>query len=187
MSTALRFTLEEYDRMIEQGVFDESRDRRIELIYGELREMTPPGPSHEETVDVLNEWSVLNVPRNEVRVRVQNSIGIAGLESAPEPDLSWVRRKSYRTGRPRSSDVLLLIEVSDSSLDYDCGEKAGLYAQADIQDYWVVNLRNWCVEVFRKPEGEYRERFVVEMDRTVSPLAFPDLSLSVAFVFGQSE
>lgn len=187
MSTVLRMTVAEYDGMIEGGLFDALRDRRIELIYGELREMTPPGPSHEVTIDVLNEWSVQSVPLDQVWVRVQNSIGLPALHSAPQPDLAWVRRRSYRAKRPQAAHVLLLIEVSDSSLDYDRGEKAGLYAQAGIRDYWVVNLRDFCIEVFRDPQGDvYRERRVYGIGESVSPLAFPDLSLSVSYLFSHA-
>src|SRR3712207_4046342 len=103
MSTVARLTLAEYDRMVQTGVFD---NRRIEFIQGELREMSPTGPDHEEVVDLLNEWSPDNRPPG-VRVRVQNSIGLPELESAPEPDVVWVRKRSYRSGRPLPSDVLL--------------------------------------------------------------------------------
>ena len=94
MSTTIQFTLKQYNRMIQQGVFDEMRDQRLELIYGEIREMSPPGPTHEEVIDLLTRWSVLNVSKRDVRVRIQNSIGIPELDSAPQPDIAWVREKS---------------------------------------------------------------------------------------------
>lgn len=185
MSTVLRLTAAEFDRMIEQGVFAE--DRRIELIEGELREMTPPGPTHEEVVDELNEWSLLSVPLDKVRVRVQNTVGIPELDSIPLPDITWVRRKSYRRSRPRVSDVLLLIEASDSTLAYDCGEKAILYARAGIKDYWVADIRHQTIEVFREPSPDgYDQRQSFDVTMSVRPLAFPELVLPVArlYTFG---
>lgn len=184
MSTLVRLTLAEYDRMIAQGVFDETRDRRIELICGELRETCPPGPAHEDVIDVLNRWSVLNTSPDEIRVRIQNSIGIPELDSAPQPDVAWVREKSYRRGRPLPKDVLLLIEVSDSTLADDRGEKAGLYASAGIRDYWIVNIPEQCVEVFRNPRrGRYHQATRYTAGQTVCPLRKPDVELSVSSLF----
>lgn len=184
MNTALQITIAEYDRLIKKGFFDQFRDRRIELIRGELRQMSPPGPVHEEAIDVLTRWSTSNTDPAVIRVRVQNSIGLPELESAPQPDISWVREQSYRKGRPKGEDVFLLIEVSDSSLNYDRGTKAKLYATAGIKDYWVVNLRDSCNEVFRDPEeGEYQSHEVYERGHTVRPLRFPKIKLAVSKLF----
>ncbi|MGH7140351.1 MAG: Uma2 family endonuclease [Pirellulales bacterium] len=184
MSTIAQFSIEEYDRMIESGVFDGSQRRRIELIRGEIREMTPIGPSHEDAVDFLTRWSTSVTPADKIRVRVQNSIGLPPLASAPEPDLAWVTEKSYRHGRPKPRDVLLLIEVADSSLANDRGPKADLYAAARIKDYWVVNLPEQCVEVFREPaRGHYRALATFTAGRSVRPLALPKAVLSVSALF----
>ena len=133
MSTVARLTLGEFDRMVENGVFKPGR--RVELIKGELREMVPIGPTHEEAVDILTEWSLDNAPRDQVRVRIQNSIGIPDLQSVPEPDVVWVARKSYREARPSADQVYLLIEVAHSSLAYDRGEKSDAYAQRKSDAY----------------------------------------------------
>lgn len=184
MSTGIRFTVAEFDRMIEQGVFADRPDQRLELIHGEIREMTPPNPPHEDTVDLLNYWSVDNAPRDEVRVRIQNSLGIAELDSVPEPDVAWMRARSYRKRRPRPTDVLLLIEVAESSLAYDRGEKLELYAAARIKEYWIVNLPDLCIEVYRKPHGgAYRESATYQVGELISPLAFPTIALEVSYVF----
>ena len=126
MDANTELTLVDYDRMIEAGVFDRGRRRRLEFVRGEIREMAPISAMHEVMVDRLNEWSIENRPKDKVWVRVQNSIGLPGLESAPEPDLAWVVRRDYGTGRPTSDDVLLVIEVAHTSLEYDTGEKAEL-------------------------------------------------------------
>ena len=186
MSTTMRFTVAEYDRMIEQGIFNERPELRLELIHGEIREMTPPNPPHEDTIDYLNYWSIDNTSRSRVRVRNQNSLGIPALDSVTEPDVAWMRAKSYRRQRPQPNDVLLLIEVAESSLDYDRGEKADLYAAAGIKDYWIVNLCDLCVEVCRKPRGgKYRELKKYQIGQSVSPLAFPSVTLEVSTVFAK--
>lgn len=187
MLVVSRFTIADYDRMIAEGKFEGGLNRpRIELIYGELRNMSPIGPPHEEIVDVLNQWSMTNVASRGVRVRIQNSIGIPALDSAPQPDIAWVKEKSYRSARPDGNDVLLIIEVADSSLKYDLGEKAKLYAAAGIAEYWVANIPDRCVEAFREPaSGKYSTRDVHRGKDVVHPLAFPGVSLSVASLFGE--
>lgn len=178
MSTTARLSLAEYDRMIERGVFDQDKRRRIEFIQGEIREMNPIGSSHEVIVDRLAEWSFRNLPKGRAWIRVQNSIGLSGLASAPEPDVAWVARRDYSEGRPTEEDVLLVIEVAESSLEYDCGEKADLYASAGIADYWVVNLPERCIEVRRDPAGgRYRTLKTYAGDEEIRPLLAEDVVL----------
>ncbi len=99
----------------------------------------------------------------------------------PEPDIAWVENRSYLKARPKATDVFLLIEVADSSLDYDRGEKADLYAKARIADYWVINLIDLCVEVFRDPQrGHYRSLQTFELGDKIRPLAFPKIPLAVS-------
>ena len=170
--------------MIRQGAFDALRNRRIELVHGELREMTPPGPKHEDVVDILAGWSFSNTLRDKIRVRVQNSLGLPRLESAPQPDIAWVAARSYSDQRPQPSDVLLVVEVADSSLDYDRGPKAALYASGEIADYWVVNIPQQLVEVRRQPrDGEYTSLQSFEFTDNVIPLADPSLILPVRTLF----
>ena len=184
MSTLLRLTLDEYDAMIADGAFDSLRDRRIELIHGELREMSPTGPDHACAVDWIGQWSVYSPPKGQVRVRIQNPIGIPTSDSEPEPDICWVKPGKYRQRHPRPEEVLLLIEVADSSLEFDMGEKAELYAAAGIADYWIVNLLGRCVEVFRQPAGgKYTNHTTHPMGREIHPLAFPDVALSTTELF----
>ena len=90
MSVLAQLTLEQYDRMIEGGVFDPSRRWRLELIRGEIREMNPIGSLHEEAVERLTAWSYSIAAAGKIRVRVQDSVGIPNLASAPEPDVAWV-------------------------------------------------------------------------------------------------
>ncbi|MFH1268413.1 MAG: Uma2 family endonuclease [Planctomycetota bacterium] len=185
MSTIARLSLAEYDRMVETGVFDQGQRRRLEFIQGEIREMAPIGSLHEEVVDRLTEWSFRELPEGKVRVRVQNSIGLPELESAPQPDLAWVGRRDYTQGRPVASDVLLVIEVAESSLAYDCGEKADLYAAAGIKDYWVVNLPDRSIEVRRDSgTGRYRSLQTYTGDDEVRPLAMPEIAIRPSALWG---
>ena len=181
MSTIAHLTLAEYDRMIACGVFDHGRRRRIEFIRGEIREMTPIGSLHEVVVDRLAEWSIKSLPEGKAWVRVQNSIGLPELESAPEPDVAWVARRDYSRARPVAADVLLVIEVAESSLAYDGGEKADLYAAAGIADYWVVNLVERTIEVRRKPaDSGFRSLQTHAGDDELRPLALPEIVLRPA-------
>lgn len=187
MSTVARLTLAEYDRMIAAGVFDQRDNRRLELIRGELRETTPSGPEHSDLTDLLNQWSFENAPRDGVRVRVQEPVTLPTAESAPEPDLAWVVKRRYRHRWPMAEEVFLLIEVAESSLAYDRGEKAAMYADAGIADYWIVNNPEQCAEVYREPEaGQYRSVQTFRGDQEVRPLAFPDAVLRPSMLWPPS-
>jgi Uma2 family endonuclease len=178
MSTVTHLTIAEYDRMIAAGAFDPRERNRLELIHGELREMTPIGSEHEVVVDYLNEWSIRTLPKKKAWVRVQNSIGIPVLNSAPEPDLAWVVRRDYRRGRPTAEDVLLVIEVSESTLRFDLGTKAELYAAAGISDYWVVDIAARSIVVHRDPaDGRYRDVQTYRESDEISPLLVPEVLL----------
>jgi Uma2 family endonuclease len=184
MSTATRITLADYDRMIAEGVFEGDPRPRIELIDGELSTMSPIGPAHEQLLDRLVRWSCANTTEDVVSVRAQCSIGIPELDGAPQSDLVWARGKDYSLGRPLPADILLVIEIADSSLDYDRGKKASMYAVAGIEDYWVINIPELCVEVFRQPQaGAHRSHDVFMAPKKIRPLAFPQVSLPVSMLF----
>jgi len=184
MSTIAKLSLAEYERIVATGVFDGKNRRRLELIQGELREMAPIGPAHADVVAWLNVWSVKNLREPVGSVRVQSPLALESSESEPEPDIVWVRPKRYRAKHPRSRDVLLLIEVADSSLDLDQSEKASIYARAGIRDYWNVNLVDHTVEVRRDPRGgRYRSTRSFAGGEIVQPLAAPEVQLSVDELF----
>ena len=184
MSTAIRFTTEQFDRILEGGIIDADAENKIELIFGEIREMVHPGPAHEDIIDLLEEWSHLQVDRREIRVRIEKTLGIPELDSVPRPDVAWVKQQSYRTRRPAVKDVLLVIEVADTTLAFDTEQKLLLYAQAGLREYWVVNVRMKSIEVFRNPTKKgYRSSQAYSIRDVISPLALPTAKLEVRTLF----
>lgn len=177
-------TLAMYDRMITAGVFDPAEIHPLELIGGELHMMSPIGARHADAVDWLVRWSVHAVDRQPLAVRVQNPLSIPGSESVPQPDLAWVTLRRYADRRPLPAEVSLLIEVADTSLEFDTTQKAALYAAAGIADYWVIDLTSRGVIVFREPRsGSYESRSTHRGDQLVHPLALPEAALSPAELF----
>jgi len=180
MSTDIKISVADLDRMIAEGAFTPKEEHHVELIRGELREMSPIGLWHCAIVDFLTAWSIRNTPEDQVIVRVQGSVQFIELDSVPQPDVVWTRKKSYFEGHPTAKDVLLLIEVAESSLAFDRGEKAELYAAAGIQDYWIVNIRDRVVEVYREPAGnQFRQKQTFATGESLAPLALPELQLAV--------
>jgi Uma2 family endonuclease len=163
----------EYDHLVSLGIFD---GEHIELIDGQLRRMSPIGPPHASTVDRLTELLVLTFA-GRARVRVQGSFA-AGEFSEPEPDLIVLPLGDYDAAHP---DVAhLMIEVAESSLSYDRGRKARLYAECGVPEYWIVNLVERVVEVHRTPvSGKYEHVTVHAKGERLRLLAFPDLELAI--------
>jgi Uma2 family endonuclease len=183
MSATVRTTYAEFEEMARRGEFDDI-ENPIELLCGEIRIMPIPKPPHEVTVDKLNEWSIRSLPEEAAWVRTQHSLGIPALDSVTLPDIAWMRRRDYSSRRPLPEDVLLLIEVSDTTLSLDRGKKAKLYAQAGIADYWIVNLRKRCLEIRRDPKGSrYQTVQTLRPGDEARPLAFPQIALAVSRLF----
>jgi len=190
VSTSTKITYDQYVEMIRLGLFDPPEEHKVELLHGEIvpkygdDPVSPINPPHNNGVNELTEWSFDVLPRQAARVGVQGSIAIPALQSQPEPDLVWLARRDYskRWGTPE--DVLLLIEVSDSTLHKDRGIKSRLYAQAGIRDYWIVNIVDRRIEVRRDPVGStYRSVTIYQIGEEVRPLAFPEVALPVSRIF----
>jgi Uma2 family endonuclease len=179
-----RFTVEEYERMVEAGVF--APDDRIELIEGEILEMTPIGDPHASTVDRLNMLMTRRAGDRAI-VRVQGPVRFAGLRSRPQPDLALLtpRADYYRKQSPGADDILLLIEVMDTSGEYDRRRKTPLYARAGVAEVWLVDIPAGIVDVHREPSAAgYGSVRTVHRGETLGPLAFPDVTLRVDDVLG---
>ncbi|MFL6282535.1 MAG: Uma2 family endonuclease [Pyrinomonadaceae bacterium] len=181
--TAHRFTVEEYGRMGEASVF--SPDVRVELIEGEIVEMSPIGDRHAACVGWLTQTITLLLQRTYL-VWAQNPVQLDNY-SEPEPDILVLRPRDdfYRNGKPHPEDVLLLIEVSDSTLGFDRKRKVPLYARAGIPEVWIVNLNEERVEMFAEPSGgAYQTSAAFSRGEEVQSRSLAALRLGVSEIFG---
>ena len=145
------WTVDEYHRMGEAGLL--TNEDRVELVEGELVQMAPIGSEHAGSVGALNRLLVIAVGEQAI-VFVQNPVRLDE-HSEPQPDFAVLKPRAdeYYSALPTAQDVLLIVEVADSSLAYDRGLKLELYARHGIPEVWVVNLPAQEVEVFRAPRG----------------------------------
>ncbi len=179
-----RLTVDEYHQMAEAGIFGE--DNRIELIDGDLIDMAPIGRAHAGIVNALAEALVEACARRAI-VSTQNPIRLDQV-SEPQPDLAVLRRRAdfYIDGEPAvPADVLLVVEVADSSLKFDREVKLPLYARAGIPEFWIVDVKRRVVEVHRKPDGHgYAEVATHATGSQVVLARAPEIVVTVSLVFG---
>ncbi len=179
--TRRRFTVHEYHRMGEAGILHE--DDRVELIEGEIIEMAAIGTRHFSCVNGLTRLLVRGVGDAAI-VSVQNPVRLDE-HTEPQPDLAVLRTRDYRRSLPGPEDVLLLIEVSDTTLPYDRGVKLPLYARAGIREVWVVDLASEVLELYTDPSGDgYRSSKQARRGETVESTALPELALRVDTILG---
>ena len=177
------FTVSEYYRMAEADILTE--EDRVELIAGQIVAMSPIGSRHAACVDRLN-GLLHRQQESPFIVRVQSPIALDAY-SEPEPDLVLLRPRAdfYADAHPTASDVLLAIEVADTSADYDREVKLPLYAQAGIPELWLVDLQEDRIEVYARPQdGAYQQRVEVTADATFTAPTVAGLELAVADVLG---
>lgn len=188
MNTTLqvhKFTVDEYHKLSDVGLLQEGE--RVELVGGEIIDMAPIGSKHASCVKRLIHLLTEKLKKRGI-VSAQDPIQIEEF-SELQPDVALLKYRSdfYAEKHPTSKDVLLLIEVSDSSLEYDKETKIPLYAGAAIQEAWLVNLMENCVEVYSFPSGTGYEVVTKFFHKQiVSPKCFPDMSLAVDQVVGES-
>lgn len=177
------FTVAEYDRMGETGILTE--DDRVELVEGEIIEMSPIGERHAARVDALAELFHEQLQRRAI-VRVQNPIQL-GSFSEPQPDVVLLKRRDdfYRRAHPTADDVLLVVEVSDTTIEYDRQIKVPLYARAGIAEVWIVNLVDEQIEIYARPANDaYQSKREARRGETInSPGAF-NVTLAVDDILG---
>ncbi len=176
-------TVAEYHRMGEVGILTE--DDRVELIEGELIAMSPIGSGHSGTMNALTHSLVQAIGQRGV-VGVQNPVVLDNL-SEPQPDFAVLKPRDdyYRSATPRPDDVLLIIEVADSSLTYDRRVKRSLYARHGIPEFWIVNLTANEVEICRAPEnGQYSSFSQVGRDGVLRPELLPGVVIPVKTLLG---
>jgi Uma2 family endonuclease len=173
-----RITVDEYYRMAEVGLL--APGARVELIEGEVFDMAPIGISHAYVVDALNQLLFRAVGDRAV-VAVQRPLRL-DVRSEPQPDLALLRAplNRYAKRHPAAQDVLLLIEVCDTSLRYDREIKVPLYARHAIPEVWLIDVATRQVHCLRQPTGErYKETTTVERG-AIAPMALPDTHLDIA-------
>ena len=177
VASRLRFTTEQYHLMHEVGVFQEGD--RLELINGEITNMSPIGRKHAVCVTRLQELFISRL-LGKVQVWSQNPILLAN-ESEPQPDLAILKRREdfYADGLPTPADILLIIEVADSSLDYDRNVKAPLYAAAGIPEMWLFDVNQKLIESYSQPSRSgYKQIHRYDQGDTLSIIAFPDVTFN---------
>jgi Uma2 family endonuclease len=183
-----RFTIEEYHRLAELGFFSQSD--RLELIRGEIIEMSPKGTAHVTCCrNLLIELAVLIAGK--AKLQCQDPIIIPHNNSEPEPDFAIVRQKdnNYLDRHPQPEDILLVIEIADSTLKYDREIKLPLYAEASIQDYWLFNLVENYLEAYKNPYQSSQGNYGYQMNQICLPNqcinlpSFSNLLLDLSKVF----
>lgn len=172
------WTINDYHRMLDAGILAESE--QVELLNGQVIEMSPQRPPH--TTATKRAYDYLKpLLAGRADVRSQSPI-ILSSHSEPEPDIAVVviDELEYSDRHPRPNEIFLLIEVADSTLGRDLGEKERAYAQANIQDYWVVDIRGRQVHIFRHPVGgTYQQKQLLGSGNSCSLLAFPDIDVPI--------
>jgi len=172
-----KFSVDQYINLIEGGFFHP--EEKVELIEGELMNKMGIGKEHASTVNRLMDLIFRAIANSGYRLSIQNPIRLE--KSRPEPDLVIQTEASWSSGDdPSAEDILLIVEVSQSSLRFDREVKLPIYAKANIPHFWIVNLEDGNVEVYTKPSGgSYEERTIIENNETVSLPQF-DVSLSIS-------
>jgi Uma2 family endonuclease len=179
VQTKHRFSVKEYYRMAETGVL--KPDARVELLNGEIIDMSPIGPFHGGLVNRLTRL-FNKLSKGRWLVSSQNPLRLDD-HSEPEPDAMLLKpvTDDYTSRHPQPEDVFLLIEVSDTTLDYDRENKLPAYGRAGIAEVWIVNLADLTIEVYREPHFTgYGSKTVLRAGDQATPQAFPDVALDVA-------
>lgn len=174
-----RFTVKEYYRMVETGVLPP--DARVELLNGEIIDMSPIGPFHGGVTNYLNRFFSA-AARDRWVVSIQNPVRLE-VHSEPQPDLMLLKPAPdfYRKRHPQPDDVFLLVEVSDSTVEFDQAEKLPAYGRAGVPEVWLVNLNELTIEVYREPNFTgYASKTVLRSGQQASPAAFPEVAVDVA-------
>lgn len=181
---ARRISVDEYHRMIDAGILDE--DENVELLEGVIVRVSPQKRPHAHVIQRLTR---LLIEQTSVEYAVLPELPLTlGDFSEPEPDLAVVRAEDARSNEEHPHTALLVVEVAESILSKDRNLKAALYARFGIAEYWIVNLKDACVEVYRDPDtraGRYRTASTFGLDDTLTCASVPGLSFSVADLLGR--
>jgi Uma2 family endonuclease len=178
-----KFTVEQYHKMAESGILTEND--RVELIQGEVIEMSPIGRRHASCVARLTRLFTLRLGET-ATVWPQNPIELDDT-SEPQPDLTLLQPRPdfYESGHPQPEDIFLIVEVADTTAKFDRGVKIPLYAKDNIAEVWLVDINQQCIEVYRQPSPTgYKNVQTFQRGQTLSIQAFPDIEITVDQVLG---
>jgi Uma2 family endonuclease len=173
-----KWSVEEYHQMTAVGLL---QNRHVELLNGDIVEMSPVGSLHEGRGDNVADYLRERLGRS-ARVRENKAVTLSS-SSEPEPDIAVVEYRDYTDHHPYPENIFLLIEIANSSLDYDLQVKRPIYAQAAIQEYWVMDVSGQKLHVFTGvDEADYQSERIFDLtsDQSLSMQAFPDIELSLA-------
>ena len=175
-----RFTVEEYYRLADVGIL--ASDERVELLAGEVIEMAAVGSKHAYCVDEFSEKLAPLALSGLARIRTQNPIRLDN-DSHPQPDVAVVVRRNYADDHPGPEDVLLLIEVADTTVGFDRRHKLPMYALYGVPEVWLADINSRNVEVHDQPiAGGYARTRMVGPGETLAPPGFPDMAIPVGDV-----
>lgn len=180
--TRHRFSVADYDQMIESGILSE--DHRVELIRGEILEKMSIGQLHAACVMRLNRL-FMRLFGDRTSVSIQGPVRLQ--DSEPEPDVALLvhRADCYESAKPEAKDALLIVEVADSSLEVDRLIKGPLYAENGIAEYWIVNLTDRTLEIYRDPEnGVFANGDVLRAGDSIELVNFPGAAIDVNEILG---
>ena len=187
MSALVKWSIDDYHLMIESGVLN---NRSVELLEGEIVEVSPESPLHRFTNDSIAEYLRQLLPGlakvfEAHPITLDNSAHSRASE--PEPDISVVRlpNTNYLNRHPYPEDIYWVIEISNTTLEDDLNQKKRIYAQANVNEYWVVDLKNTQLIVFREPLGGNYQSKATFKDGAIAPVAFPNIKVAVGTFFQQ--
>ncbi|MDZ8260514.1 Uma2 family endonuclease [Nostoc sp. ChiQUE01b] len=179
MKTLAKWSVDDYHRMVEAGIL---HGRHLELLAGEIVEMSPETPIHYTTAKRGAKY-LEELLSSRADVRFNGPITLS--DSEPEPDIAIVRlpESSYKDRHPTPQDIFWIVEVAKTSLNKDLNIKAAIYATAAIQEYWILDLSSKQVIVLSNPQdGKYLEEHTIR-EGIITPLAFPDVSVFINRLF----
>lgn len=170
-----KWSVEDYHKMIEAGILN---DRQVELLFGEIIEMSPEGPFHHFVNRSVVKYLRLLLGE---QAEVMESHPITLSDSEPEPDITVVRSPDtlYINSHPYAQDIYWLIEISHGTLSKDLGIKKKAYAEAKILEYWIIDLKSQSLIVFQNPQNDNYQIEANYKDGFISPLAFPNIQINV--------
>lgn len=178
-----KWDIHDYHRAIAAGIFT---NQSVELLDGLIIDMTPEGPLHAYSDRTIADFLRHHLA-GQAYISEAHPVTLSAY-SEPEPDIAVVRLPSshYRDRHPSADDIFWLIEVADSSLEKDLNQKVQTYAQAGVQEYWIIDLKNSKVIVMRCPDDQGYQSITESLTGTISPLQFPTLQVAVKLLLGEA-